>query len=56
MKTGQTRGDQVAVLDGVEPGDVIVTAGQNKLHNGSRIKIDNKVPVPFNPNPQVSEE
>ncbi|OSI34285.1 efflux transporter periplasmic adaptor subunit [Bradyrhizobium canariense] len=56
VKTGQTRGDQVAVLDGVEPGDVIVTAGQNKLHNGSRIKIDNKVPVPFNPNPQVSEE
>lgn len=56
VKTGQTRGDQVAVLDGIEPGDVVVTAGQNKLHNGSPVEINNKVPVPFSANPQVSEE
>jgi membrane fusion protein (multidrug efflux system) len=56
VKTGETRGDQVAVLTGIEPGDVVVSAGQNKLHNGSPVLINNKVKVPFSPNPQVSEE
>ncbi len=40
---GPTRGDQVAVLKGVEEGDMIVTAGQIKLHNGSVVMIDNTV-------------
>ena len=40
---GPTRGDQVAVLKGVADGDMIVTAGQIKLHNGSIIMIDNKI-------------
>jgi membrane fusion protein, multidrug efflux system len=56
VKTGETRGDQVAVLSGIEPGDVVVSAGQNKLHNGSPVLINNKIKVPFSPNPQVSEE
>jgi membrane fusion protein (multidrug efflux system) len=56
VKTGQTRGDQVAVLDGVRPGDVVVTAGQNKLHNGSRVEINNAVQTPFSANPHLSEE
>jgi membrane fusion protein, multidrug efflux system len=40
---GPTRGDQVAILRGVEAGDTIVTAGQIKLHNGSVVMIDNSV-------------
>ncbi|MGA7804044.1 efflux RND transporter periplasmic adaptor subunit [Bradyrhizobium sp.] len=56
VKTGQTRGDQVAVLDGIKAGDTVVTAGQNKLQNGSPVQIDNDVKVPFSANPQVSEE
>jgi len=56
VKTGQTRGDQVAVLDGIKPGDIVVTAGQNKLHNGSPIRINNDVTTPFSANPRVSEE
>jgi len=40
---GPTRGDQVAILKGVEDGDNVVTAGQIKLHNGSVILIDNSV-------------
>jgi membrane fusion protein, multidrug efflux system len=43
VTTGATRGDQVAVLKGVKPGDMIVTAGQIKLHNGSPILIDNSI-------------
>ena len=42
VTTGATRGDQVAVLSGVKEGDVVVTAGQMKLHNGSPVTIDNK--------------
>jgi len=56
VKTGRTRGDQVAVLNGIKPGDVVVTAGQNKLHNGSPVRINNEVPTAFSANPQVSEE
>jgi len=43
ITTGATRGDQVAVLKGVEDGDLIVTAGQIKLHNGSVVLIDNSI-------------
>jgi membrane fusion protein, multidrug efflux system len=43
VTVGQTRGDQVAVLKGVEDGDRVVTAGQIKLHNGSVVLIDNSV-------------
>jgi membrane fusion protein (multidrug efflux system) len=43
VTTGDTRGDQVAVLSGVKEGDVIVTTGQMKLHNGSPVTIDNRV-------------
>lgn len=40
---GGTRGDQVAVLKGIDPGEVIVSAGQIKLRNGATVVIDNKV-------------
>jgi membrane fusion protein (multidrug efflux system) len=43
VTTGATRGDQVAVLKGVNDGDTVVTAGQLKLHNGSPIAIDNSI-------------
>jgi membrane fusion protein, multidrug efflux system len=43
ITTGPTRGDQVAVLKGVNEGDMIVTSGQLKLHNGSTVLIDNSV-------------
>jgi len=43
VTTGPTRGDQIAVLKGVEAGDTIVTAGQIKLHNGTVVLIDNTV-------------
>lgn len=40
---GETRGDQVAVTKGLSPGDVVVTSGQIKLHNGSPVAVDNHV-------------
>jgi membrane fusion protein, multidrug efflux system len=43
ITTGATRGDQVAVLKGVNEGDMVVTSGQLKLHNGSAVTINNSV-------------
>jgi membrane fusion protein (multidrug efflux system) len=53
---GDTRGDQVAVLKGVAPGDVVVTAGQLKLQNGATVTVNNDVPVPNDPNPTPPNE
>jgi membrane fusion protein (multidrug efflux system) len=43
VTTGPTRGDQIAILRGIQEGEVVVTSGQLKLKNGSRVIIDNKV-------------
>jgi len=41
VKTGLTRGDQVAVDSGLREGEVVVSAGQMKLRNGTLVAIDN---------------
>jgi membrane fusion protein, multidrug efflux system len=51
VTTGASRGDQVSILKGVGADDVVVTAGQLKLHNGSAVKIDNTVQPTENPMP-----
>jgi membrane fusion protein (multidrug efflux system) len=43
VTTGDQRGDQVSILKGIAANDVVVTAGQLKLHNGALVKIDNSV-------------
>jgi membrane fusion protein (multidrug efflux system) len=56
VKAGPTRGDQVAVLEGLKDGDVVVTSGQIKLHQGSTIMVNNSLPPANNPAPQPAEE
>ncbi len=56
VQLGDTRGDQVAVVKGVAPGDTVVTAGQLKLVNGSSVTVDNRVPVPDDANPSPPNE
>jgi membrane fusion protein (multidrug efflux system) len=51
VTTGETRGDQVAVLTGVKPGDIVVSAGQIKLHNDVPVIVNNTVQTADNPNP-----
>jgi membrane fusion protein (multidrug efflux system) len=54
VTAGPTRGDQVAVLKGVEAGQQVVTSGQVKLKNGTWVVVDNST-VPTNsanPTPQ----
>jgi membrane fusion protein, multidrug efflux system len=43
VKLGAARGDQVAVLSGIEPGDEVVTSGVFKLRNGAAIQVNNSV-------------
>lgn len=47
VRTGATRGDQVQILDGVSEGERVVTSGQLKLRNGSRVTIEDS-PQPSN--------
>jgi membrane fusion protein (multidrug efflux system) len=55
VTTGATRGDQVSILKGVSANDVVVTAGQLKLHNNAAVKIDNSVPVTNDAAPQPQD-
>ena len=43
IKTGATRGDLIAVTEGLKPGEQIVTSGLLKLRNGAEVTINNKV-------------
>jgi membrane fusion protein (multidrug efflux system) len=43
VKLGGARGDQVAVLSGINPGDEVVTSGVFKLRNGAPVQINNSV-------------
>jgi len=56
VTVGETRGDQVQVLKGVNKGDIVVTAGQLKLRNGSSVFVNNKVSLSNNPNPSFPEK
>lgn len=43
VTTGQERDGRVAITQGLKAGDVIVTAGQQKLQNGMQVEINNSV-------------
>lgn len=43
VTTGQVRDGRVAIDKGLKPGDVVVTAGQQKLQNGTQVEINNSV-------------
>jgi len=55
VRTGPTRGDQVAILSGIREGDLIVTSGQMKLKNGTPLVIDNRVQPANDPVPTPQE-
>lgn len=43
VKVGERRENEVAVVEGLKPGDEVVTSGQLKLQNGTPVVIDNSV-------------
>ncbi|AOY98295.1 efflux transporter periplasmic adaptor subunit [Cupriavidus sp. USMAHM13] len=56
VTVGPTRGDQVAIEKGVAEGTQVVTSGQLKLKNGTRLVIDNSVRPADAPNPAPQEQ
>ena len=55
VTTGQSRGDQIAVLSGLNEGDLIVSAGQTNLQNGAAVTVNNAVQPSNDANPQPRE-
>ena len=55
VKLGAARGDQVAVVSGLEAGDEVVTSGAFKLRNGAAILVDNSVQPGNSPSPRPED-
>lgn len=53
IKTGATRGDLIAVTEGLKPGDRVATSGLLKLRNGAAVTINNKVQPDAEAHPDV---
>ncbi len=43
VKTGEARGDFVEILQGVQPGQTVVSEGAFKLRNGMKVAVNNSV-------------
>jgi membrane fusion protein (multidrug efflux system) len=55
VKPGAARGDQVAVLSGINPGDEVVTSGVFKLRNGAAVLVNNTVQPGNDPSPRPED-
>jgi membrane fusion protein (multidrug efflux system) len=55
VKLEGTRGDQVAVVSGINPGEEVVTSGVFKLRNGAAVAVNNKVQPGNSPAPKVED-
>ena len=55
VKIEGSRGDQVAVISGLNPGDEVVTSGVFKLRNGAAVQVNNKVQPGNNPAPKPED-
>jgi membrane fusion protein, multidrug efflux system len=55
VKVDGSRGDQVAVISGLNPGEEVVTSGVFKLRNGAAVQVNNKVQPENNPAPKPSD-
>lgn len=56
VTTGETRGGQVQILKGIETGEMVVTAGQLKLHNNSHVLVNNAVQPSDDPDPKPVDQ
>jgi membrane fusion protein (multidrug efflux system) len=55
VKVEGSRGDQVAITSGVNPGDEIVSAGVFRLRNAAPVLVNNTVKPGNDPNPKPDE-
>ncbi len=52
VRLGTTRGDLVAITEGLKPGQQVVTAGVFKLRNGASVQVNNSIQPASNPAPK----
>jgi membrane fusion protein (multidrug efflux system) len=55
IRTGETRGDFVAVTEGLKEGDEVVSTGVFKLRNGMDVVVDNKLAPKAELNPKPAD-
>ena len=55
VKLGGARGDQVAVVSGVERGQEVVTSGAFKLRNGAAVRVHNEIQPGNDPAPKPED-
>jgi len=55
VKVDGSRGDQVAIVSGLNPGDEVVTSGVFKLRNGAAVRVNNKVQPENDPAPKPAD-
>jgi membrane fusion protein (multidrug efflux system) len=55
VKLEGSRGDQVAVTSGLNPGDEVVSSGVFRLRNGAAVEVNNAVKPDNSPNPKPDE-
>lgn len=49
VKTGASQGQDIAVTDGLKPGDIVVTDGADNLRDGSKVELPGDAPPPAKP-------
>jgi membrane fusion protein (multidrug efflux system) len=55
VKLGGSRGDQVAVVSGLQAGEEVVTSGVFKLRNGAAVLVNNKIQPSNSPAPRPED-
>lgn len=55
VKLGGARGDQVAVVSGVKPGEEVVSSGVFKLRNGAAVQVNNAIRPSNSPEPRPED-
>jgi len=55
VKLGGSRGDQVAVVSGLKPGEEVVTSGVFKLRNGASVVVNNSIRPGNDPAPKPED-
>lgn len=55
VKVEGSRGDQVAVVSGIEPGQEVVSSGVFKLRNGAAVEVNNKIQPENSPSPRPED-
>jgi membrane fusion protein (multidrug efflux system) len=56
VTTGDRRGDQVAIISGLQEGETVVSSGQIKLRSGTPVNINNTIQPSSDPAPKPKDE